>query len=110
MMNLKETINFKTLREKGPSSVEVKNDEVVQLVSRNSDIKVIISQEYFLELLNAHNALLKRAGHIQDEEVNVKEKLKDLEAQFSKIADLVNEDADEEAQCKQDGRKLAGSL
>ena len=59
MMNVKETINFKTLREKGPSAIEVKGDEVVQVVTKGSDIKVIISQEYFLTIHPIRSPLCK---------------------------------------------------
>jgi hypothetical protein len=41
MMNLKETINFNILKEKGLRSVDISNNEVIRLVTSNADSKVI---------------------------------------------------------------------
>lgn len=108
MINLKETISFKTLREKGPKAIEVKDDEVIQVVARNSDIKVILSQDYFLRLLSAYNKLLIQSGEKKEEiiEVRLEERLGELEERFTKIAKLVNEE--EESPKWQGGQKKAG--
>lgn len=107
MMNLKETINFKTLREKGPSAIEVKGDEVVQVVSKGSDIKVIISQEFFLNLLSCKNELLKRAGKKDEKTVDIEERLKAFEDKLSKVMKATEES--EEGRKWQDGRKTVGN-
>jgi len=107
MMNLKETINFKTLREKGPSAIEVKGDEVVQVVSKGSDIKVIISQEFFLNLLSCKNELLKRAGKKDEKTVDVEERLKVFEDKLSKAMKATEES--EEGRKWQDGQKTVGN-
>ncbi|MFA6236063.1 MAG: hypothetical protein WC635_01945 [Bacteriovorax sp.] len=107
MMNLKETINFKTLREKGPSAIEVKGDEVVQVVSKGSDIKVIISQEFFLNLLSCKNELLKRAGKKDVKTVDIEERLKAFEDKLSKVMKATEES--EEGRKWQDGQKTVGN-
>lgn len=106
-MNLKETINFKTLREKGPSAIEVKGDEVVQVVSKGSDIKVIISQEFFLNLLSCKNELLKRAGKKDEKTVDIEERLKAFEDKLSKVMKATEES--EEGRKWQDGQKTVGN-
>lgn len=108
MMNVKETINFKTLREKGPAAIDVKGDEVVQVVSKGSEIKVIISQEHYLNLLTAHNQMLIRAGVKKQEFVNIEERLQSFEEKLDKVMKATEED--EEGNRKwQDGRKTVGS-
>ncbi len=107
MMNLKETINFKSLREKGPSAIDVKGDEVVQVVSKGSDIKVIISQEFFLNLLSCKNELLKRAGKKDEKTVDVEERLKAFEDKLSKAMKATEES--EEGRKWQDGQKTVGN-
>lgn len=94
MMNLKETISFKTLREKGASAVEVSNDEVVQIVSKSSEIKVLITQEYFLKLLTAYNSLLVSSGEKKEKVVSKEEMatyFSSLENRINLIASKVNE-------------------
>ena len=113
MMNLKETINFKALRDRGPSAIEVEGDEVVQLVSRNSEIKVIVNQEYFLQLLSAYNNLLRQTGQKEEKvvEIDLQERMGELEDKFVKIAKLVNEDEENEkdSEWQRGGQKRAGS-
>lgn len=107
MMNLKETINFKTLREKGPNSIDVKGDEVVQVVSKGSDIKVIISQEFFLNLLSCKNELLKRSGKKEERTVDIEERLKAFEDKLAKV--LKTSDESGEGRKWQGGRKKVGN-
>jgi hypothetical protein len=109
MMNLKETINFKSLREKGPSAIDVKGDEVVQVITKGSEIKVIISQEHYLNLLSAYNQLLVRSGVKKESTVNLEEQLKSFEERLSKIM-KVTEDDTEESRKWQDGQKTAGNF
>lgn len=71
MMNIKDTINFNTLREKGPKAIELEKDEVIQIVSKNSNIKVVISQDYFLKLQTAYNNLLINSGNMKEELVEI---------------------------------------
>ena len=109
MMNIKHTINFKTLREKGPGAIDVKEDEVVQLISRGKDIKVIVSQGHYLELLQAYNQMLIRRG-LKDEEVaNVEERMNSFEERLSEIAELSKEDEKEESSKWSNGQKAVGS-
>ena len=93
-MNLKNTINYKMLRDQGKKVVDIKDDEVIQLVTKEADIKVIITQEHYLNLLMAHNSLLKHVGLKKEEtvEIDFSEKIKSLENRFEHIAKLVNED------------------
>ena len=108
MMNLKETINFTKLREKGPAGLELKDDEVIQLVTRDSEIKVIITQEYFLELLSVHNDLLTRNGFKKGKRINIESKLVELEDEMKEMFKLVQEDKNSE-KCKTAGRKKVGN-
>lgn len=94
MMNLKETINFKALREKGVAALEIKNDEVVQIVGKNSEIKVVLTQEYFLKLLSAYNSILVESGHKKEKilsEGEVQKALSGLEERLTKLVKLSNE-------------------
>jgi hypothetical protein len=109
MMNLKETINFKSLREKGPSAIDVKGDEVVQVITKGSEIKVIISQEHYLNLLSAYNNILIRSGIKKEETVNFEEQLKSFEERLSKIVKVTEEDM-EGSRKWQDGQKTAGNF
>jgi hypothetical protein len=107
MMNLKETINFKTLREKGPAAIDVKGDEVVQVISKGSEIKVIISQEHYLNLLAAYNQLLVKAG-AKEETVDFDERLQSFEERLTKIIKKA-EGPIKAGRKWQDGRKSAGN-
>jgi hypothetical protein len=107
MMNLKETINFKTLREKGPAAIDVKGDEVVQVISKGSEIKVIISQEHYLNLLAAYNQMLVRSGEKKDEIVDIEERLQSFEERLSEVMKVAEED--EEGRKWHDGRKTVGN-
>ncbi len=108
MMNLKETINFKTLREKGPAAIDVKGDEVVQVISKGSEIKVIISQEHYLNLLAAYNQLLVKAGAKKEETVDFEERLQSFEERLTKIIKKA-EGPIRAGRKWQDGRKSAGN-
>jgi hypothetical protein len=111
MMNLKETINFKTLREKGPSAVDIKGDEVVQIVGKGSEIKVIITQEYFLNLLSAYNNILVRNGIKKEEKVNLEEMIGEFQAELKEMRKLLDEDFREVDQCETPiGRKAVGNF
>jgi hypothetical protein len=107
MMNLKETINFKTLREKGPAAIDVKGNEVVQVISKGTEIKVIISQEHYLNLLAAYNQMLVRAGVKKQETIDIEERLQSFEEQLSKVMKVAEEE--EEGRKWPDGQKTAGS-
>lgn len=110
MMNLKETINFTKLREKGPAGLDLKNDEVIQLITRDSEIKVIITQEYFLNLITTYNDVLNRNKFKNEKRVNIEDKLVELEEEMREMFKLVQEDKDKEEQkCKRTGRKMAGN-
>jgi hypothetical protein len=49
-MNIKKTINFKELRDKGINALDIYNDEVIQLKGK-SQIYCVVTQEYLLNLL-----------------------------------------------------------
>ena len=61
-MKIKSTINFKALRDKGPSSLDIKEDEVVQITTKN-EILCVVRQEFLNELINSVNKA--KANHIQ---------------------------------------------
>lgn len=95
-MKIKGTINFKQLREKGPSSIDVKDDEIVQLVSRGKDIKYIVNAQHYLELNAMKASLLENAGLKKQETVeidfnNPKFK-KSLEDRFNNLSKVLNDD------------------
>ena len=111
MMNLKETINFTKLREKGPAGLDLKNDEVIQLITRDSEIKVIITQEYFLNLLSSYNDILIRNGFKKEKKLNIEDKLVELEEEMKEMFKLVYEDKNkDEEECKTTGRKMVGNF
>ena len=49
-MNIKKTINFKELRDKGINALDISNEEVIQLKGK-SQIYCVVTQEYLLKLL-----------------------------------------------------------
>lgn len=55
-MNIKNTINFKTLREKGPNALELKDDEVVQVTTKQ-EVLCVVRQEFLQELLKNQDLL-----------------------------------------------------
>lgn len=91
-MKIKETINFKKLRSKGPSSIDVKDDEIVQLVSRGKSIKYIVDAQHYLDLYTMKETLLINKGLKRQTEVNSEQKKNILEKRFNNIANLVNSD------------------
>jgi hypothetical protein len=107
MMNLKETINFKSLREKGPAAIDVKDDEVVQIISKGSEIKVIISQDHYLNLLAAYNQMLARAGVKKEEILSLEDRMQSFEEKLSRVIDVA--EGKEEGRKWRGGRKKAGN-
>ena len=89
-MNLKETLSFKQLREKGPNAIDLKSDEVVQLVSRGTNgIKVIITQEFFLKLLSSFQNTAHSGGDdVPTVQVDFNKKLQMLETKVTKLLEL----------------------
>ena len=106
-MNLKDTINFKTLREKGPAAIDVKGDEVVQVISKGSEVKVIISQEHYLNLPSAYTQLLIRSGKKNEEAINLEDRLKSFEERLAKMLNVSGETEKKDKKW-QDGRKMDG--
>jgi hypothetical protein len=49
-MNIKKTINFKELKDNGPASIKLKNDEILKLVSPGLETHYIITQEHLFKL------------------------------------------------------------
>ena len=107
VINIKDTINFKTLREKGPAAVDVKGDEVVQIISKGSEIKVIITQEHYLNLLAAYNQLLQRSGRKPEEKVSFEERLQSFEQRLNEISNVAEEKVS--GRKWRDGRKKVGN-
>ena len=108
MMNLKDTISFKALREKGPAAIELKDDEVVQIISKYADIKVVVTQEFFLKLLTAYNESLVRAGKKAHNAVNLEDRLSSLEKKVTKVLNIATQDEEDKATW-QNGRKKASN-
>lgn len=108
-MNIKDTINFKTLREKGPSAIDVHGDEVVQVISKGTEVKVLITQEHYLELLAAYNHALVRTGVKSEKLVDLEERLESFEASLTKIMNLADEET-KDAKRWHGGRKKAGRV
>jgi hypothetical protein len=96
MLNVKKIINYKMLRDQGKKVVDIKGDEVIQLVSRGEeDIKIIVNQTYFMELLSAYNQLLIRAGLKEEKTITIDEaRLKEFEKKLDRVLKVAN--ADEE--------------
>lgn len=49
MMNIKNTIQFKTLRDKGVSALDIKDDEIIQVYTKDG-VKCIVTQEHLFKL------------------------------------------------------------
>lgn len=49
MMNIKKTINFKELRDKGVAALNIKGDEIVQVFTKDG-VACIVDQEYLFGL------------------------------------------------------------
>ena len=94
MLNIKKTINFKTIRDKGPKSIDIKNDEVVQIVSSGKDILYVVTQDHLLQLMSAYNSLLVHTGHKKEEVVtiDISTKMKEMEKDLKKLLKIANED------------------
>lgn len=102
-MKIKDTINFKTLREKGPKAIEINGEEVVQVVSSNKEILYVVTQEYLMKLLTMENALLIQNGLKEEKIVSgseMAEHFKDFTHRLEKIESLVKEDKKEFAKKK----------
>lgn len=107
-MNIKDTINFKTLRERGPNAIDVKDDEVVQVISKGTGIKVVLTQEYFLSLLAAYNDILRRSGHRPEKNIEIEERLNSFEKKLSKVIKETAQDQEKHDKWRA-GRKMAGN-
>lgn len=94
MLKIKKTINFKMLREKGPNCIDIKKDEVVQIVSTKKEILYVVTQEYLMELVSAHNSLLIHSGLKKEQivEINFNEKLKEIQDRAKKISEIAKDD------------------
>lgn len=62
-MNIKKTINFTNLRKDGPSSLDIKKDEVIQLAAKN-EMLCIVRQEFLIELLKNKPATWQESHHL----------------------------------------------
>lgn len=94
-MNIKDTINFKKIREKGPKSIEIKDDEVVQIVSGDKEILCVVRQAYLFQLEQAMQSLLLERGLTTHKEIDFNEKIKSLDNRFNEIIKLIKEDKQE---------------
>lgn len=94
MLNIKKTINFKALRDQGPKAIDIKKDEVVQIVSSGKDILCVVTQEHLLHLVSAYNSLLVHTGHKKEEVVlvDINEKMNEINKELKKILKLAQED------------------
>lgn len=97
-MKVKQVINFKMIREKGPAAFDIEGDEVIQLVSSGREIKCIVTQEYLLTLealkeksLANLGVELKRTPYNRDE---IKEKF------HKKVAAVLNLALEDEKEFK----------
>lgn len=64
-MNIKKIITFSSLRDQGASSLELQNDEVIQMKSKDK-ILCIIDQSYLLELEKIKQEYNKFSNHSFD--------------------------------------------
>lgn len=91
-MKVKDTINFKTLREKGPSAIEIEGEEVVQLVSSKKEMLCIVRQEYLLQLESAYHNLLVNQGIRKEEITNIDFDKKIGNSSLKNLMNLARED------------------
>jgi hypothetical protein len=60
-MNIKKTINFKELRDKGVSALNIKGDEIVQVFTKEG-VACIVDQEYLFGLFAEIEKLKEKNG------------------------------------------------
>lgn len=65
MLNIKDRINFTKLRKLGPTSIDVKDNEVVELVSRG-ETRYVLDSKFFLTLLSSYEQTKIQRGLIPD--------------------------------------------
>lgn len=61
MMNIKNTIQFKTLRDKGVSALDIKDDEIVQVYTKDG-VKCIVTQDHLFKLFSDLEKYKEKAG------------------------------------------------
>lgn len=94
MIKVKDTVNFKTLRDKGPAALEVEGDQVIQIVGKDSSIKVVMSQDYFLRLVSAYDSILISKGLREESRVqpgNLEQIIQRLEGKLISVVKKTNE-------------------
>lgn len=55
MTIFKDTINATTLKNYGAKLSEIKGNDAIQVLQRDSEVKVVITQDYFFRLLTLAN-------------------------------------------------------
>lgn len=95
MLNIKKTINFKTIRDQGPKSIDIQGDEVVQIVSSHKqELLCVVTQEFLMSLIASYNYSLVHAGVKKEEVINIdfNEKIKEMEKDIKKLLKIAKED------------------
>ena len=79
----KKTLNFSDLKSDPSSIAELKNDEVVQVFHRGHDVKVVMTQDHFFNLM-------ARLEKLENSEKRSKYDVDDLLAEFDNKLKQVN--------------------
>jgi hypothetical protein len=92
-MNIKKTINFKELKDNGPASIKLKNDEILKLVSPGLETHYIITQEHLFKLFTNEEKMLELNGNPQKTTpYNPKKLIKEIKKKMKGPLPLLKED------------------
>ncbi len=83
----KKTLNFSDLKSDPTSVSEINDGEVFQIFHRGHDVKVMMTQEYFFNLMAR---LEKAEGVVKTTKYNSEKLMSDFENKMNKLDDLLN--------------------
>jgi hypothetical protein len=82
----KKTINFSELKSDPSSVSEMADGEVFQIFHRGQDVKVMMTQEYFFELMAR---LEKAEGTAKTSKYNAEELMSEFESKMDKLNEIL---------------------
>lgn len=82
----KKTINFSELKSDPSIVAEMADGEVFQIFHRGQDVKVMMTQEYFFELIAR---LEKAEGIAKTSKYNPEKMMSDFETKMDKLNDIL---------------------
>jgi hypothetical protein len=85
----KKTLNFSALKSDPSILSEMKDGDVFQIVHRGSEIKVVMTQEYFFRLMEK---VEKAEGVEKVTPYNANKLMKEFESKMTRINDILNKE------------------